>query len=105
LDLSKTSAPHLTFRTLSAFDNGATLEVFYSTDFNGNVTTATWTPLSAAISHNPNGFSGVPWTPSGSLSLPKAAKIAIAFKYTGSDAGTNKKNTTYELDDIKVSAE
>lgn len=103
IDLSGVTSPTLTFRTLSGFDNGATLEVFYSTDFNGDVNTATWTPLPAAVNHNPNGFGGVPWTPSGILTLPVAAKVAIAFKYTGSDGGANPRNTTYELDDVKIS--
>ncbi len=102
LDLSGVANAVLSFRSLSAFHNGAKLEVMYSTDFTGDPASASWTPLPAIISQNTGSFSGASWVNSGEIQLPAATKLNIAFKYTGSDPD---QTTTYEIDDVTVSGQ
>jgi len=102
------STPKLTFTTSDAFDNGATLKAFVSTDYNGSNTpsTATWTQLPATISSGHTTSTFGPFVSSGVLPLTSYAgqTIYIGFRYDGADpTGTvNDKTTTIEIDDITV---
>ena len=92
-NLDAISNPTLTFRTAKNY-NGPDLEVFFSNDYDGsNPATATWTPLTCALSSG----SWI-WTESGNISLGgfSGTNCYIGFKYTcveDSAAG-------WEVDDI-----
>lgn len=95
----------LTFQSAKAYwaHNGTNLplEVLFSTDYNGtNLSSATWTPLSAVLAQK----SDVDHTfvSSGNVNLPvqTGKSGVIAFKYTGS----NTESTSYRIDNISVTA-
>lgn len=95
----------LTFRSAMAYWEHETgndpLELLFSTDFNGtNLSTATWTPLSATLAGETSGSNT--WIESGDVNLPVQAGAAgvIAFKYRGSDT----ESTSYRIDDIVVTS-
>ena len=108
VNLSGKINPRLVFTNADGYDNGATLEILISTDYNGtNPTTATWKPLSANISKGHTTGYG-PFISSGEINLNLYANqtVYIAFKYTGADvAGSGDKTTTYEIDDVVVVAD
>ena len=59
--------------------------VMYSTDYDGDVTTATWTLLNDSICDNVNNDQSNPgnaWC-NYEFSLPSEANLTIAFKYGG----------------------
>lgn len=94
--------PILTFKNTDGFNDGATLKVYISTNYNGsNPTAATWTQLNANISTgHASGFG--PFVSSGNINLSAyTGNVHIAFKYEGGDPG---KTTTYEIDDVKLVA-
>lgn len=93
----------LTFQTAKAYwahiGNNLPLEVLFSTDYTGNnLTTATWSVLSAikAGKNDPDHT----FIPSGEVVLPvQAGKPGvIAFKYSGS----NTESTTFRIDNVEV---
>lgn len=96
------SSPKLTFTTSDAFDNGATLKAYVSTNYTGSNTpsTATWTLLPAAISSGHTTSTFGPFISSGVLNLSSYAgqTVYIGFKYDGSSTRT----TTIEVDDVRV---
>lgn len=102
------TTPKLTFTTSDAFDNGATLKVFVSTNYNGSNTpsASTWTQIPATISSGHTTSTFGPFVSSGALSLtPYAGQtVYIGFRYDGADpTGTaSDKTTTIEVDDISV---
>ena len=102
IDLSNTPSAFLTFQTVKRFD-GNDIEVFYATDYNGGdpTTDGTWVALSPTLDTNTGSWSS--WTDSGSLDLSAAAggNVFIAFKYTS----TSSAAATWEIDNVKVSAE
>ncbi len=79
--------------------NGPALEAFISTDFSGDVNSATWVPLPIPL--DPNGGWG--FYNSGDYSLNDYADqtVYIAFKYTSTDSSS----ATWELDNIRVTGE
>mgnify|MGYP002399044340 CR=1 FL=1 len=95
----------LTFQTAKAYwehlGSNFPLEVLFSTDYNGtNLTTATWTPLSATLAQKTDADNT--FINSGNVNLPvqSGKSGVIAFKYTGS----NTESTSYRIDNIIVSA-
>ena len=102
IDLSNTPSAFLTFQTVKRY-NGNDIEVFYATDYNGGdpTTDGTWVALSPTLDTNTGSWSS--WTDSGSLDLSAAAggNVFIAFKYTS----TSSVAATWEIDNVKVSAE
>ncbi len=88
----------LTFETARAFTPASTLTAYISTNFTGDVTTATWTQLPATIAQVASGqyvFVG-----SGDVDLSAySGNVHIAFKYLGGDpTGT----MTYRVDNVQV---
>lgn len=78
--------------------NGNALEVFYTTDFTGDVTTTNWTVANALLdTQNDWGT----WTNSGEINVNAAigGNLFIAFKYTS----TTSAAATWEVDNVKVS--
>ncbi len=101
IELPAGQAVNLSFRNTNGYDNGATLKLYISDNFSGNVTTATWNELSftrAPLSPPPS-FS--PFTSSGNISLGafQGKKVWIAWRYEGGDPA---RTTTWEIDDVKV---
>ncbi len=102
-NLDNTTGELLTFKSKDGFNNGATLKVMISTNYDGGVTpwTATWTDLTATISSGTATGYAASWVNSGDISLNSfaGANVYIAFKYVGGDPGST---TTYQIDDVKV---
>jgi hypothetical protein len=93
----------LTFQTAKAYwahtGTNFPMEVLFSTDYDGtNITTATWTPLTAVLAQKTDADHA--WINSGDVNLPVMAGQSgvIAFKYTGSDT----ESTSYRVDNIVV---
>ena len=102
IDLSSVPSAFVSFQSVKRYA-GPDLEVFYATDYQGGdpTTDGTWTPLAAALDTDINSWNS--WTDSGSLDVSSAAggNLFIAFKYTSTTSGSS----TYEIDNVKVSAE
>ncbi len=100
IDLEGTSDEELTFDTKTAFDNGSALSVYVSSDFTGDVTTATWLRIDATLSEGPaSGYSST-FTNSGSIDIScLSGGVHIAFKYVGADGGVT---TTFQIDNVRV---
>ncbi len=101
LILPSGSAPKLSFGTNDGFYNGDALTVKISTDFTGDVSSATWTNLSATISSGHASGYGDGFTPSGDINLSAYAGqvVYIAYQYVGASNGTT---TTYQIDNVSV---
>lgn len=107
INLAGAPAPKLSFMNAAGYNVGATtFKVMVSTNYDGGNTpsSATWTTLTGVnLAVAPTtGYSS--FVSSGILPIPAAFAnqiIYIAFKYDGGDP---TKTTTYEIDDIKVTA-
>ena len=102
VNLDTTIQEFLSFETSNSFANGSELDVFISTDFDGNkdhIKQATWTRLPAKIVSD-----GIPfkkWVHSTYIDISSYAGTAfIAFKYSGT--GNSNFDGTYELDQIII---
>ena len=100
IDLNTTIDELLTFETNTGYDNGKALKVFVSPDFNGDIKTATWTPINANISEGPSNDYSNFFTKSGNISLSCLTGIVhVAFQYVGGDGGVT---TTFQIDNVKI---
>ncbi len=106
INLNNSSSEQLSFLTKDAFDNGATLQVYISTNYDGTVPwKAKWTLLKSLISKGSVSSIAAKFTQSGNISLSGFnGNIHIAFKYDGNDLPgvNNKRTTTFQLDEIKI---
>lgn len=103
IDLSSATNPVLTFETKTGYNNGATLEVMISTDYDGSATpwNFTWTNLNPTLA-NGGSTEYSDWVASGSIDLSSYnSDIYLAFKYSGSD-GTTKNTTTWQVDNVLI---
>jgi len=91
----------LSFKTKTGYNNGAALSAYISTDFAGDVTTATWVPLTdAVLADGPSSGYETSFTSSGPLDITSySGDIYVAFKYEG---GTGGITTTFQIDDVAV---
>ena len=94
LNLTGLTSVTLNFWTAMNY-TGNPLEVFVSTDFAGNVTTATWVPLQATLSAG-----SWTWTESGDIDLTNyiGQTAYVAWKFTSTDAAS----ATWEVDEIQI---
>ena len=100
IDLSTTTNEELTFDTKVGYYNGDALSVYASSDFTGDVDTATWALIQADLADSPSNGYGATLTPSGSINLScLEGEVYIAFKYLGADSGVT---TTFQLENVKV---
>lgn len=101
LILPEGSAPKLSFGTKDGFNNGNALTVKISTDFTGDVASATWSTLNATISTGNSGGYGESFVPSGNIDLSAYAGqvVYVAYQYVGASNGTT---TTYQIDNVSV---
>ena len=95
----------LNFKTSNSFADGSTLELFISTDWDGNpdhILSATWGILSAAyITQDDDAFGA--WFPSGNVDLGCITGNGhIALRYVGS--GEEAFDGTYEFDEIVINS-
>ncbi len=99
IDLDTTSDEELTFETNTGYDNGSALSTYVSSDFTGDVSTATWLRLDATLSEGPsNGYNS--FSSSGSINIScLSSKIHVAFRYEGADGGVT---TTFQVDNVKI---
>jgi chondroitin-sulfate-ABC endolyase/exolyase len=104
IDLTGTSATKFSFTygTNYGTDSSNKLSVLISTDYTGDVTTATWTDITAEASIDTD--TDYAWTPTPvmDLSAYDGQKIYIAFKFTSN--GTNNATKNWHVDEIKVEA-
>ena len=99
IDLDGTTDEELTFETNTGYDNGNALSTYVSSDYNGDVTTATWLRIDAALSSGPSGGYNS-FSSSGSINIScLTGKLHVAFKYEGADGGVT---TTFQIDNVKV---
>ncbi len=100
VDLDATTDEELTFETNTGYDNGKAMSVFVSSNFTGDVTTATWLKVDAVLSEGPSsGYNS--FKSSGSINIScLTGKVHVAFKYEGADNGVT---TTFQVDNVKVS--
>lgn len=100
VNLAETVNPTLSFDITIGFFNAACLQVLVSEDYIDDVTTATWTDITAnfAIPQEP----ATTWGQTAIAGLMDMSaykkNINIAFKYVGS--GNNSKTTTYQIDNL-----
>lgn len=94
----------LNFQTSNSFSDNSELEVLISTNWNGttgNISSATWSPLPAAIVSDSEYFQN--WVDSGLVDLSGYSGTAyIAFKYIGGDNAANTIDGNYEIDNFKI---
>jgi len=90
----------LNFMSKSAYTNSDVFSLWISTDFSGDVSSATWTELTFTEPYD-DGSSYGDWTASGNIDLSSYDSQAfnIAFKYTGGDPGAT---TTWQIDDVVI---
>lgn len=102
IDLSAVPSAFLSFQNVKRY-SGNDIEVYYATDYNGGDpnTDGTWTQLFPALDSNTGSWSS--WVDSGALDVSDAAggTLFVAFKYTS----TSSSAATWEIDNVKVSAE
>jgi len=105
INLTGATAPKLTFMNAAGYLDGVTnFRVMISTNYNGSNTpsTSTWTQLPATLATAPlSGYSAFISSGTINLSAYIGQTVYISFKYEGGDPG---KTTTYEIDDVKVTA-
>lgn len=97
----------LSFQTSNSFSDGSTLDLLFSTDWDGTeagVLNATWGVVPQAYITQDSDFFGS-WFDSGivDISCGDASSIYFAFRYNGSDTN-NDLNGTYELDNIRITS-
>ncbi|TXT34072.1 MAG: hypothetical protein FD136_529 [Chitinophagaceae bacterium] len=107
INLNSSSSEQLSFLTKDAFDNGAVLQVYISTNHDGGSQPwkARWTVLKSTIAKGSVNSIATKWTQSGKVSLSSYnGTVYIAFKYQGNDLPgiNNKKTTAFQLDEIKI---
>jgi hypothetical protein len=107
IDLSTATKPYINFESADGYDNGATLELYVSTDYTGSSTpwTSTWTQLTFA--HPPvstSGYSAFVSSGQVDLSAFNGSTVFIALVYKGSDptGTTSDKTTTWEVDNVVI---
>ncbi|WP_321280054.1 DUF5689 domain-containing protein [Marinifilum fragile] len=98
LDLSAASNKNFSFESNAGYSKDETLEVFIATDFNKDLATANWQPLTVTLApKNASGYNSG-YTHSGDIDLSSySGTVHIAFKYTGSTTNTG----TWQIDNVK----
>ena len=107
IDLSNSSNEVFSFQTKDGFDNGAILQVFASSNYDGGNTPwkAKWTLLKAQISKGSVTTIANNWVSSGNISLTGfSGKVYIGFRYDAADPPllVDKRTTTFQLDNVKI---
>ena len=106
IDLDANTGVTLSFQTSNSFSDSSELELLFSNDWDGTtagIATATWGIVPAAYIVQDSDFFGS-WFQSGIVDLScGSGTVHFAFRYIGND-DDNDFNGTYELDNIRISA-
>jgi hypothetical protein len=107
IDLARAEKPFISFESADGYDNGATLELFISTDYSGSSSpwTSNWTKLTFTMPPSTSsGYSQFASSGQVDLSPFKGSQVYVAWVYRGADpAGTpSDKTTTWEVDNVIV---
>ncbi|MFC4721508.1 DUF5689 domain-containing protein [Geojedonia litorea] len=104
INLDAQGVEFLNFQSSNSFSDNSELEVLISTNWDGttgNISSATWTALPAAIVSDSEYFQN--WVDSGLVDLSVYSGIAyIAFKYIGGHNASNTIDGNYEIDNFKI---
>jgi len=101
-----TAASTFSFKTLSGYDNGSPLKIYYSMDYvpGGNVNNATLIDITSSfnIPNGPSSAYATAFTNSGNYSIPAGltGNGYFIFEYVGN--GVGGVTTTMEVDDITI---
>jgi hypothetical protein len=101
-----TAASNFSFKTISGFDNGSPLKIYYSMDYvpGTNISNATLVDITASfnIPHGPASGYAATFTNSGVYAIPASltGHGFFIFEYNGN--GSGGVTTTMEVDDITV---
>ncbi|WP_299150870.1 DUF5689 domain-containing protein [uncultured Dokdonia sp.] len=105
LDLQANTGETLQFMTSNSFSDGSTLDLLFSSDWDGTeatIATATWDVLPAGVIVDDGDFFG-DWIDSGIVDLSCIESNGyVAFRYSGS--GDADFDGTFELDEIQINA-
>jgi len=105
IDLSTAISPYISFESADGYDNGATLQLFVSTDYTGSATpwTSTWEELTFTRPPSTNPYYSA-FVSSGKVDLSgyNGSTLYIAWVYTG---GVPSMTTTWEVDNVLVGEE
>jgi hypothetical protein len=107
LNLNSSANEILSFQTKDGFDNGATLQVFTSVNYDGGSAPAKfkWTLLKSIVSKGSVSSVRNDWLPSGNISLSGlTGNVWIAFRYDAADPPNafDKRTTTFQVDNIRI---
>ena len=101
INLDNSDGEELSFKTLTGYNNGQALTVFVSTDFDGtDINGATWLLVDTTLADGPSSGYGN-WVDGSADISCLNGNVYVAFRYKG---GENGITTTFEIDDVKVSA-
>lgn len=108
VNLSNSANEVLSFQTKDGFDNGGSLQVYVSTNYDGGSTPwkAKWTLLKPVISKGSVSSVAGSWVGSGNVSLSGyTGTVYIAFHYDGSDPllAVDKRTTSFQIDNVRIS--
>ena len=101
-----TAASFFSFKTLSGYDNGSPLKVYYSTDYvpGGSINNATLIDITSSftIPNGPSSSYATSFTASGNYAIPVGltGNGYFIFEYVGNGVGGT--TTTMEVDDITI---
>lgn len=99
INMDTTTEEELFMDIQTNFDNGTILSVVFSTNFTGDVTTATWQELDVDIPSGPaGGFGSFQAVGPVNISCLEGS-VNIAFLYEGSDPNAT---TRYHIDNIEI---
>lgn len=101
INLSNSSSQVLSFEIMASYDNATILEVYATTEFSGNPLTTDWFPMDADIPVGPTSQYGKNYKTSHLDISCLEGEVNFAFRYLG---GAPDKTTTYDIDNIRVTA-
>jgi hypothetical protein len=99
IDLTLATEPYLLFESADGYDNGATMKLYVSTDYDGSATpwNFTWTEKSFSLPVlTASGYSQFASSGEIDLSAYNGSQLWIAWVY---DGDTNR-TTTWEVDNV-----
>lgn len=101
IDFRNSSSQLLFFEIMASYDNATILEVYATTEYSGNPLTTEWLPLDANIPVGPTSLYGKNFKSSHLDISCLEGEVHFAFRYLG---GAPDKTTTYDIDNIRVTA-
>jgi len=101
INLDNSTGEELHFKTKTGYNNGAALTVYVSTDYTGDINTATWLMVNTDIADGPSNGYMQNWVEGIADMSCLNGNVVIAFRYQGGDGGVT---TTFQIDDVAVKA-